>query len=421
MSVGITKPGDYDMMELSITGHNGYTMKLEATYTLVEIYEDIFGDSITATISIVTTQDLIDALPIIGQETVRIKVNHPGDTRLPIELNMVVYKLTDFSVDQGTTSFTLHLVTPEQITNYETRISRAFEGAASDIVQELYNTLGSQRGLIKSSSEDNQKLIVPGMTPMKAINWMATKAFRQGAADFLFWEDVQGHNFQSLSELTNAEPQFFYKYGIPNVTLDANTEDKNIITFKFESHFNVMQNMIKSMYGGKAKLIDIINKNVTGIEYNIYDQYNSVDRIESQPLFDISGQGKQFHPDSLFLLPENTDMTYNYEQTFLRRKAQLQLFDNLKLVFTAFGDTQVNAGKLIDITFPSFVFGSAGAENPKISGNWLVTAVKHTFSPKNGYLSSVECVRDSQGDPYPQPQPIKTGLPYYDYDSTGAF
>jgi len=50
-----------------------------------------------------------------------------------------------------------------------------------------------------------------------------------------------------------------------------------------------------------------------------------------------------------------------------------------------------------------------------------VTAVKHTFSPKNGYLSSVECVRDSQGDPYPQPQPIKTGLPYYDYDSTGAF
>ncbi|NDB28431.1 hypothetical protein EB151_02645 [archaeon] len=293
MSVGITKPGEYDMMELSITGHNGYTMKLEATYTLVEIYEDIFGDSITATISIVTTQDLIDALPIVGQETVRIKVNHPGDTRLPIELNMVVYKLTDFSADQGTTSFTLHLVTPEKITNYETRISRAFEGAASDIVQELYNTLGSQRGLIKSSSEDNQKLIVPGMTPMKAINWMSTKAFRQGAADFLFWEDVQGHNFQSLSGLTNAEPQFFYKYGIPNVTMNANTEDKNIITFKFESHFNVMQNMMKSMYGGKAKSIDIINKNVTDIEYNIYNQYNTVDRIESQPLFDISGQGKQ--------------------------------------------------------------------------------------------------------------------------------
>ena len=81
---------------------------------------------------------------------------------------------------------------------------------------------------------------------------------------------------------------------------------------------------------------------------------------------------------------------------------------------TVFGDTQVNAGKLIDLSFPEFTFNNSASENPKISGKWLVTAVKHRFEPTNGYFADVECIRDSQGDPLPQPQPVKN-LPYGGY------
>ena len=423
MSQGITRAGQYQADIVEIESHNGEVLDLRAVYAGCEIYEDIYGNCITAKLIISTTQDLIDALPIIGQEKVRLSFNHTGSTREPINLEMHVYKISDFSLKDLNNVFTLELITFEQFANYENRISRYYENSASGIVQELFNELGSPKQLDIQGSEDQQKIIVPGMSPFKAINWLASKAYTGPAADFLFWENVNGYQFKSVSSLMTASPEIEYLYGVSNQTLDANTEDKVLINFKFQSHFNVLDGILGGLYKTKALKVDIINRQTEEIEYNIYDSYMETNKVDSNPLFDISGQGRQYNTANFFVLPENSEMTYNHEETFLRRKSQLKLLNQMRLTATVFGDTQVNAGKTIDVQFPQFNFTDEVQENPKISGKWLITAVKHRFEPSNGYYSDIECIRDSQGDPYPQPKPVKSdgGYPQNDIDASGAF
>ena len=65
MSQGITRAGQYQADIVEIESHNGEVLDLRAVYAGCEIYEDIYGNCITAKLIISTTQDLIDALPII--------------------------------------------------------------------------------------------------------------------------------------------------------------------------------------------------------------------------------------------------------------------------------------------------------------------------------------------------------------------
>ena len=115
----------------------------------------------------------------------------------------------------------------------------------------------------------------------------------------------------------NQSSQIEYAYGVSNTSLDANTEDKRIISFNFVSHFNVLDNILNGMYNTRALKVDMINKNVEEINYNIYNQYRETDKLDSNPLFDISGQGRQFQTENLFVLPENKELTYNHDETFL--------------------------------------------------------------------------------------------------------
>ena len=75
---GIVAAGQYELVTLSIKSHNGFVMDLRQVMASLEIYEDIYSTSMTARLGIVTTEDLVTILPIIGQEEVIISVDHPG-------------------------------------------------------------------------------------------------------------------------------------------------------------------------------------------------------------------------------------------------------------------------------------------------------------------------------------------------------
>lgn len=409
MATGITQPGEFNVKKFFITAHNGFEMDLGAVFESFTIFEDIFSSSITATVQIITTEDLVNVIPIIGQETVYFEVNHPSDNREPIILNMSVHSITEIYKDKNQIRFKLNLITTEQIINYEKRISKYYEGSSTDIAQEVFNELGSSKTLLKQSSSDKQEMIVPNMTPFRALNWLSEKAYQGSAADYMFFETIAGYNFVPLSTLVNSEPQIEYFSRISNVDTSPNFEDKTIIDWSIVSSFDVIDNMMRGMYKSKALTVDILNRKSETLEYNIYDKYFETKKLASQPLFDISGQGRKFNSDPLYLLPENSEITYNHDKNFLNRKSQLQLFNNLKMNLTVFGDTNVHVGSVIDLNIPFQNPTDDNAKNKRYTGNWLVTAVKHVFINTSSYMCEIECVRDSQGEILPQANPDFSG------------
>ena len=75
-------PGDYELQLLTLTSPNrkGY-INLKAAWSDFNIYEDMFADCLTGNIQIVDGIGLLESVPIIGEETINIKIKTAGIKR----------------------------------------------------------------------------------------------------------------------------------------------------------------------------------------------------------------------------------------------------------------------------------------------------------------------------------------------------
>ena len=186
-----TKPGGFKLNKLNITSHNGFQLDLVNLWSIVELYEDIYSSSVSMRIQMLDTGNNIRALPIIGQEDVEIEFDllSDGSFYAPISLSMKIVKISDLSKEGQNQTFVLELVTKDFMQNFDTRISEYFEGPASQIAAQVYGQLGSSKNLMIRTSDDQHELIVPNFTPLKALDWLAGRAYQADNASYLFFEN----------------------------------------------------------------------------------------------------------------------------------------------------------------------------------------------------------------------------------------
>ena len=125
--------GDYELKLLRLTSPNreGY-INLNAAWSDLNIYEDMFADCLTANIQIVDGVGLMEHVPIIGEETIEIKVLTPNikiereeigngpfagsQNEGLIDLKFRVIKISNLSkLNDGTLTYTLEMVSEEYI------------------------------------------------------------------------------------------------------------------------------------------------------------------------------------------------------------------------------------------------------------------------------------------------------------------
>jgi hypothetical protein len=410
MAEGAVKPGEYEIKELSITGHNGFNLGLDRVYTDFIMYEDIFSNNISATLNLITTEDLVEAIPIVGQEKVNVKIDHPGG-RYEIDLQFVVHKISSYKRDSQKNVVALELVDVDYVKNMETRISEYMEGPASSIVQKLFDYIGAEKTLeIKQESEDEQQVIIPNFTPFRAINWMSEKSHFGDEANYLFYASKDGYKFTPMSKLFESEPKTKLVAGEANIGNDPNHEHHVIKSYDVVSQFDVIGGMNHGLYNSTALKVDILKRKTTELSYDIWNNYDATPHISDGSPFDVSGQGQQFMPSNRYLLPENElGVTYNHDKTNLQRRSQLSLLENMKMNVEIHGDTYIHIGDSVDLYIQVNNGSLNESRNKLLSGKWLVSAIQHRFSAGTGqYSSTLECIRDSMEKVTPTPQPVIT-------------
>ena len=74
-----TFAGDFELQKLTLTTPNrkGY-INLKAAWSDLNIYEDMFANSLTGSIRLVDGIGLMESVPIIGEETINIKIRTAG-------------------------------------------------------------------------------------------------------------------------------------------------------------------------------------------------------------------------------------------------------------------------------------------------------------------------------------------------------
>ena len=149
MAEGINFAGEFKLNRAFLESPTGEKIDLIKNLSIVEIniFEDIFKSCMSGSIIVGDSRDMINKVPIIGQELLYLKISTPSlrnkDEILDFELTpFYVHKVSARTeVSTGGQVYELSFVSQEAIVNSRKRLSKSSVGSISDIVTDILETV----------------------------------------------------------------------------------------------------------------------------------------------------------------------------------------------------------------------------------------------------------------------------------------
>jgi len=235
--------GDYNLPFVHLISHMGEgvspsTHGEDIGPMVIEfnLYESVFSSSVTGSLVIVDTQNLITKLPIQGTERLSFKLTTKLETSNEdtvincLESNgtaMHVFAVTDKrQLNDNTLTYTIQFASREFVRNLRTKVSESFECRMDQMVNKIFtdeNYLDSQKTLYFQKTRNQDKILIPNLNPFAAIGMLCQRSLpdraNSKAVGYLFYETTKGFHFRSWESLCvdkngglrDAEQQFTYQ------------------------------------------------------------------------------------------------------------------------------------------------------------------------------------------------------------------
>ncbi|CAB5221875.1 hypothetical protein UFOVP242_118 [uncultured Caudovirales phage] len=442
---GLQRAGEVRIEQLKLINSADEIIDLSEFVVELNIYEDIFSNYIQGNIVITDSRNLIDKFNIHGEEFLNVKLRTPSfaDSDV-IQKTFRVYKLTDREIvrDKNTQNYTLHFVSVELFYDLSLPLFAPFEGTVTDVAGKIFsdflatsrnfNISESDSGVTEdpkpteliliNESSNKIKFVSPGWSPLKCINWLASKAIpKDGVAkSFIFFESNKNFYFGTLESLfrdayKNQNYLGRYLIAVSNIRKDENSQNVNRELFlakdvEMVESTDYIKNYTNGYLGNRLIFLDVFNK-----DYQLID-YDHVNNYDKQ--FHTSGEGNKAKPifnketfrnfaTNISFYPKNPKLFDNFQDNINekmneihgnRLSSMLEL-TNIKMNMTIPGRTDAEVGRLIYFEYPSLGAKEAGdtesdAQDKLYSGYYLITAIHHKVN-KLEHMMTVEVIKDS--------------------------
>ncbi len=446
-------PTDIQVTKMSITnGNKSKTVDILALNTELLLYESFKFNTLQGTVLLYDALDLIQELPIIGEETLEVEWRVPDEDKLskspPIYGKFYIYKISNRVRDKNSMSqvYVLHFCSIEQYVNLTKKVRRSYKNKpVHEMVKNIHNEFIKQADLSEGApllrktlqieeTKTQQTIVIPNLTPFDSMKFLAERAEsgENPSSTYAFWEDHnQIFHFKTIESFLGGECKQTYKLEPANVVYmpDDNTVDDafNIADITIVKTFDVLDNIQNGMYASEILTHDMILKKYETIQFDYKDTFKSMKHIEKHKLvsndskgFTELGFGQKEHASSKIFLPTTMTQPENeyiksktepidpIRPTFIERfllkynslKTQL---NNIVVHITIPGDHERVPGDIINLQIPAphGLGGGGSTKAPfheiKIGGKYLVTSVKHKWA-YDTYLTQMEIVKDTYGD-----------------------
>ena len=250
----------------------------------INIYENIFSNSLTANITLDEAINLPARIPIVGEEIIEIEFESPGmgdtfddGTRIFNPLVMFVHKIVNQQLKTPQSQhFSLELVSEQYLNNVHSRVSKSYnDKRANEIAFDIWsNYLKPETGNMSSGifepTERIEQCVIPNWTPLQAINWLAKRSNSnkyKKAANYVYYETLTGNYFRSLDSLMGAESKHLI-FTLEPGKVDAYKSDrfkKGIIpceAIDIAHKPELIKNINRGCYSSKLITHDIVTKKI---------------------------------------------------------------------------------------------------------------------------------------------------------------
>jgi len=454
--------GEYEIEVCKICSTSGEIIDITSLVSSINIFEDIFKSSLSGDIAIVDTNNLLTALPIIGQEKLLLKLTTPQTSAVNRKNSLdftdhplYIYKVdSSVKVNDSTSALVLSFTTAEAVRSNRIRVSQAFEGEPSaDMIQKIIrdeDLLNSKKEFYYEKTANNYKFVSPNMRPLDFINTIAKRCLSEKynfAPTFLFYETCKGFYFRTIdSMLDRKNVKTVYIDETPSLDSDASRNMLRLIKHTVVGSTNVMVNMRKGMYASNLLMVDLVNKTVENFNYNYFDSFKEGEkkdihadahsnyRSDNAPLaseskddfgnflvdYDQSTLYMQAvdrnQPDGLLSVQHAGGYDYTGTDSWLqRRKGRFAAMNAaITLNIQVYGQTDISVGDLIGLNIKNSNPRTTdqGDRDPYYGGRYLITKLRHVFTRMDGqsvHTMHMQVVRDTVSSHYP-----KNGVSFFD-------
>lgn len=441
--------GEYIVDECILCTVGGLELDLKEQLASVTIFEDIFQNSITGSISFVDTNNLTANASIVGQEKLKLVLVTPNasdDTSREMAINfsdtpLHVYQVkSSVSVNDRTKTFELAFTTNEIMRNNRIRVCQSYNGEpAKEIIKKVIRDpelLNSKKEFYYEETTNLFQMIAPNLRPFDFINSVAKRCLSKEydfAPTFLFYETVKGYWFRTIDSMMDRKnPRMIFKEVTPQEDIDNVARNlTNILNYEIMNSTDTLINTRAGMYNSDLLLVDVFNKSYEHYEYKYLDDFDKqihADEFnnygsEQAPIAsqaaDQYGNKISDYPQSILhvqtierdtqdgLFDPSTGEPNDYRGTDLwlqkRRSRFTSLDAAISLRLKVPGNTTLQAGDLIGIILKNQT-DSQSAQDPYLTGRYIVRNLKHEFTKGAGKMMHeihMDCIRDTVQVAYP--------------------
>lgn len=422
---------DVIVNEVTLVSSNGKVFDLSKIFSSITIYEDIFAHVVSGSVLLNDGVDAYSNLGIHGNEYITISFSKPDAPAGGKFLRTFrVYKCSDRQPVGNIQSYTLYFCSEEGVFSNQQTISRSFSGGSfTDYVLSVCRGLkingAKMRGSNFEQSYGAHDVVVTRYKPFDAIDFFAKNAYNDHEATFLFFENNDGFNFMSLERLFNRDSITKLKYSTAKLTNDAETAPfaltNEVSRFKFDSSFDVMKSTSTTAYSGRLFTLDLINQTYRKSDYSLVNLHNSkitiddyfplnqarnrdnkalYEEFETEINFNLTNYDQKNNP--YLVSKAYRTQTTNVERTLLQRKVQLNLLENTTVECDVPGNPIYSVGYVVDFEVPALTPNQQSKRliDPYHSGKYLITAVRHMLTPKDGLRTMLRLAKNSAASPY---------------------
>ena len=398
-STPAAQSGQLTISQIILFNADGKSESLMGLFTGVDLTESIYSNSLAIAIDIADAVDLLGTFPILGEETLDIEFVSITDAEEdPIRLTFDIVSIQ--GVDRDTKGvimgYTLVGFSQESKLNELISIDAKFTGNISDGVESALGYLG-QELITKSETDRTQEVTIPGLSPFGTIGLLSKYAAssKNPFQQYMFYKNTEGFHFESLFDMTEKEPIATYAYNInvaANQNFDVDSKVLQIKSFHLTDRANSTKYVNESVFNRVARVADYHKKRIIDIETNYEGQLDRLKKLTKKPSYTPGIHtskfidGHKFNPTTYVIYQNHIDRGLGYQ--IGDKMASISFFGNISASFTARGNFKINAGKVIELSYPRVSSdGKERMEDEQISGEYVVTDVTHSFTTQQYQIS----------------------------------
>ena len=429
-----SRPGNIRQFRIKGQDVTGFDNESGTRTALVDLryYENVLSPSVTFSVGIKETDNLLDSLPIKGGEKCDIIIEDSQNGKL--NLSLYVNRVRNVIKDPLESNYFLDLTSEESFANDQSRVVKRYDGKISDSVESILkqSTSGSM-GIKTSKNVKVDKTLIKynfignNKKPFTVCTWLASKSVPEnagksgGAAGYLFYETQDGFNFRSIDALFKEQKpkRKLIFTGTPDQPIDYNTK---IINYSVEKNIDLKNNLTLGTYSNESIFFDFYEFKYRERSYSVDEGgvSGSKDKLEhgGKDNFDASVTDKFRSKPSRIMtrildvgtLPEGKSSKEQLENwknhpdqpTFDAAKVMVQSamrynqLYSIKINVLIAGDFSLRAGDLVSCDFSQVNPSTSVGIDKRSSGIYMIASVCHRLTSKHT-TSNLTLVRDTFG------------------------